>query len=124
MAPTKKSKKLLSTVKKRLKKHYDILKVLRDGNTPLRKGILREADKDLITTLSECALNVLHKNQPVSAHCKRKLAVYKRELRRLASQNHKVGWKRKRKMLVQRGGFLGVLLSSLLSGLIAKMLSS
>ena len=67
---------------------------------------------EVIRTLCECALNVLKGNVPLTAHQKTKLRKHKKRLRTLV--NKKVSLKKKRSVL-QTGGFLGVLLKPVLS---------
>lgn len=108
----------------RLRKNIHLLHVLRQADRPLRNRILENADKDLVTTLAECSLNVLSSNQPISAKCKSALRKYKTVMRKLSQPHNRVSWKRKRRLLNQRGGFLGVLLSSVLGGLLSRVLQS
>ena len=100
-----------------------LLRALHVAGPEMRRAIIRAADASLLQTLSECSLNVLQGNQPVSPRCKRVLARYKGELRRLASPLHQVPLNAKRRILEQRGGFLGALLSTVLGGLLSKLVS-
>lgn len=106
---------------KRLKSNIDLLKVLKKAKPCLRKAILHSADDEFIRSLLECILNVMNGNVPISKAYRRKLIPFKKSIRRLI--NRKEPLKNKRKILVQKGGFLGVLLSSLLSGLVGNLLS-
>ena len=106
----------------RLRRQIHVLHVLHKGDRPLQKHILRRASKELVTTLAECSLNVLSKNQPISPKCRSALCRYKTLLRKLAQPHSRVPWRRKRRLLGQRGGFLGVLLGSVLSGLLSRVL--
>jgi hypothetical protein len=108
---------------KRLRSNWDELKVLRKAKPKLRKSILRAAENDLITCLSECSHNVLNGNIQLSKKDKKALAKHSKALRALAKR--KASTSKRRQILVQKGGFLPALLgpiiavaSTLLSGLV------
>lgn len=103
----------------------DELKVLRKAKPRLRKGILKLAEKDLITCLFECSHNVLKGNIQLSKKQKQALKKHSKALRELAKRKTPVS--QRRKILVQKGGFLPALLgpilavaTTLLSGLVSK----
>ena len=106
---------------KRLKKHALLLKVLSKADPRLNAILLKGADKELISCLSDCALNVLNGNVRLTKTHKSKLSRYKKGLRHLAKRNTSG---KKRKQILQTGGFLGALLApivGLLSPLIGKI---
>lgn len=108
--------------RERLRKHWHLLNVLRSADPTLRKRILAGAQRDLITSLAECSRNVVTGNQPLTPRCKRVLSRHKTALRRLSEPHHRVPWQTKRRLLVQRGGFLPIILSALISGLLSKVI--
>jgi hypothetical protein len=89
--------------------------VLKSAKPKLRKAILQEADKELILAIVECVLNVLNDNCKLRICIKHKLCKHKYLLRRLVDRSEKI--KAKRKRIIQKGGFLIPLLSTVLSGL-------
>ncbi len=97
----------------RLKKHLDELRVLKKSKPAFRKSILRAADKDLICCLCECSHNVLNGNIKLSPKDKKPLQKHSKHLRELASRN--ISLKKKRGILVQKGGFLPALLGPILA---------
>lgn len=110
---------------KRLRANLDELKVLRKAKPKLRKSILRAAENDLITCLSECSHNVLNGNVQLTKKDKQTLKKHRKTLRELAKK--KLSTAKRRSILVQRGGFLPALLApiltvatTLLSSLISK----
>lgn len=107
---------------KRLKVNKHILHVLKNCNTCVRKSILKNANPELIRTLCEISLNLVNGNMKVSKNCRARLKKYKKKLRELASSKGKVS--SKRKILVQHGGFLPLLLGSLLTGAIGKLIEN
>lgn len=105
---------------KRLRENRHTLHVLKDCNPQLRKVLLKAASSEIIKTLCEISLNTLNGNSKISKHCKNKLKKYKRELRQLVCP--KLSITAKRKILVQKGGFLPVLIGSILSGVIGQLI--
>ena len=94
----------------RLKRNVSTLKLLEKASPSLRKAILKKASPELIHTICECALNILRSNVPLTNHCKRRLSRHKEKLRKLADK--KVSLKTK-KSIIQKGGFLPILISAL-----------
>lgn len=98
-----------------VRKHGDFLKVLTQCTPKQRKALLQNASPNLLRCLCECCLNVLKGNVKLSASQKRHLSRHKQVLRTLADRKTPV--KRKRQILVQKGGFLSTLLRPILSTL-------
>lgn len=86
----------------------------------LRKAIIKFGDSELIKTICEIALNTVNGNNPICNKTKKKLKRYKNDIRGLASS--KRSEKSKRKILMQKGGFLPILIGSVLSGIIGSLL--
>lgn len=87
----------------------------------LRKDLLKRVPTSSIKTICECALNVLKGNIPLSDSQKSCLRKHKNTLRRLSDKKSSLF--KKRKLIIQRGGFLNVLvpaaitlITSLLNG--------
>lgn len=99
-----------------------ILFILKNANPKLRKSILKNCSLSAIKSIQEIAHNVLNGNHKVSPPCYNALKRYKRELRNFTCSNSSQC--AKRKIVVQRGGFVPLLISSVLSGIIGKILSS
>lgn len=107
---------------KRLKENKYLLYALHKAKPQMRKAIIRNSNSGLIKTLAEISLNTLKGNIEQTPDSKKKLKKYKRGLRCLACSKRSV--LNKRNILVQQGGFLPVLLGSLLSGIIGKLLEN
>lgn len=103
-----------------VKTNAHLLKVLANSNPKLRKSILQKASVGLLRSLCECCLNVLNGNVKLSSHQKRKLSRHRNKLRTLA--DHRVSTRKKKKLLIQQGGFLGALLGPVLSSLAGLLL--
>lgn len=107
----------------RLRKHAVTLKALSKANPGLVKTILRGADKQLIYCLCECASNILKGNVPLNKAHKSKLQRHKTGLRHLAKKSTSI---KRRKRILQKGGFLGALLAplaSILAPIVSKVFS-
>ena len=74
------------------------------------KAILKCADAGLIRCLCECVLNILKGNVAISPSQKQKLSQHKKSLRKLIDKRE--GLKKKKKIL-QKGGFLGALIPAI-----------
>ena len=104
----------------RIRKHSGELHSLARAKPIAVKKIIRAADKDLVKTLCECSLNVLKGNVSISSRQKKRLSHHKKGLRELTQP--KVSLKKK-KVILQRGGFVGALLAGLLPALLTPILS-
>ena len=100
---------------RRLKDNAHALHILSKSSSKRRKAILKHAHKELITCLCECALNVLKGRVPLSPTQKKKLTRHKKHLRALADK--KSSHAKRKRLLVQKGGFLGSLLAAILGTL-------
>ena len=97
---------------KRIKSNFHKLRTLKDAQPKLRKAIITNCDKDLVNSVSECALNLLHGNVKLSDCTRRKLRKYRRQLRTVVDR--RVPLAHKKKVIIQRGGFLVSLLTAVL----------
>ena len=99
---------------KRIRENYHLLATLCECKSKVRKAILAEADKDLVQSICECALNVLNGNVTISKQNMDKLKRYKSTLRLLVDKKCSVS--RKHTAIKQKGGnFLLALLPAVVS---------
>ena len=106
---------------KRLKENKHMLFVLKNASPKLRKSILLAAPDDLIKAIYEIAFNILSGNHKINYKARDELKKYKNHLRKLVQPSRSLTLKRK--VLVQNGGsFLPFLLSTVLSGILGKIL--
>jgi len=96
----------------RIRSHYRNLHALKDAHPKLRRAIIANSNKDLSKSISELALNVLRGNVKLSNCKKRKLHKFRRQLRTAVDKH--VPLARKKKLILQSGGFLVPLLSVVL----------
>ena len=101
-----------------VKRALPLLKVLVDATPKLKKAIIKHAPTDLVTAISEIVLNLIKGVIKLTAHQKKRLSRYKKELLALAKKKVSLG--KERKILVQKGG--GVV--SILVPLALSLLSS
>jgi hypothetical protein len=105
-----------------LKSQLHFLHVLKETKPQARSALFASATDELIKSLVECAINTLNGNHKLTKDEKGKLSKYKNRLRTLV--NPKISFKSKRKFLIQKGGFIVPLLTSILSGVIGTLLSN
>lgn len=106
------------------KYHYSILQALATAGTRERRRLLKSVSPALIRTLAQIAANVLHGNIRLTPVQKKQLGRYKKTLRALKHKYTNV--ERKRKQLIQHGGFLPLLLpliTGVVGGLINRAIS-
>ena len=111
-------KKIKST--KKLKKSFDLLKTLSECKRNMRKSILKNADKDLVNSVCEYVLNVLNGNVRLDQTTLNHLVKHKKTLRNLIDAKNK---KRRKQILIQKGGFIEYLLPPLLQ-VVADLITS
>jgi hypothetical protein len=108
----------------RLKRNYPLIKALQHANDKQRRLIIKKAKPELVQTIADICYNLTKGNIPISKNKRQKLVRFKTQLRRIADNN--IGIRKKRKEIVQKGGFLGAIIpaisivASLVSGLLSK----
>ena len=110
--------KNLNKMTKRLKKHAPMLQHLCKAKPANVKSIIKTSDNVLVNVLCECALNVLQGNVTLSKPQRKRLARHKKGLRDLTNKRISL---QKKKNTLQRGGFLGALLSPII-GILGSLL--
>ncbi|KAI8511990.1 hypothetical protein Bbelb_110900 [Branchiostoma belcheri] len=99
----------------RLHRHADCLRVLSKANPKLRKAILSTAPNDLLKSICDCSHNVLKGNIRLTPGQRKGLSRHKNTLRQLGDK--KIPLAKKRRTLIQKGGFLSLLLSPIISAI-------
>ena len=89
-----------------VKRALPLLKLLAEANPKLKKTIIKYATPDVVKAISEIALNMLKGVIKLTSNQKHRLSRYKKEFRSLGKKGISV--KRKRKLLVQKGGGAGL----------------
>ena len=98
----------------RVKRNLPLLKVLCGAKPALIRAVVKGGSPELIHALCECSLNILKGNVQLSTAQKKQLSRYKQSLRVLSRKGTSV---QRRKQILQKGGFVGVLLKPVLSAL-------
>ena len=86
-----------------------------------QKDVIKRAKGPLINKICECILNIINGKIKVSSEDYEKLKPYKHLFRKLLSKKTKI--KEKKKLIIQKGGFLQILIPAIISGL-ATIISS
>ncbi len=97
----------------RLKRHIHLLHVLHNAKPQLRKAILEKIDNDAVRCLCECCHNLLNGFVDLKTEQRKQLIPHRSTLRKLGSKG--LSLKNKKKLLVQKGGFLSALIGPLLA---------
>lgn len=89
------------------------LELIRTSPKTLRKHLLKKLPSRSVKAICECSHNVLKGNIPLSPYQKKSLKKYKTTLRKIATK--KGALFKKKKLIVQHGGFLNILIPAALS---------
>jgi hypothetical protein len=84
--------------------------------------LLESASDELIKAIVGCAINTLNGNHKLSKEEKSKFNKFKKRLRALVDP--KISFKRKGKLIVQKGGIVVPLMTSSLSGVIGALINN
>lgn len=95
------------------KKQLHQLELIHICPKKLRKELVNRLPKECIKTICECTLNLLKGNIPLTKQQKKDLQKYKTTLRKIGDR--KTSLFVKRKLIVQKGGFLQYFLPTVLS---------
>lgn len=106
---------------KRIVDNKKLLKIISKCSNKHRKVFLKEGDDEFIKSIIEIVLNVLRGNVKLCPKLEKALKKYKNTMRKLICL--KTPLKQKRQLLVQKGGFLSILLPSLISGVLSHIFS-
>jgi hypothetical protein len=109
----------MAEMSERLKRHASTMRSLRKASAKRRRQFIESCHPDFVDCMSECSRNLLKENVPVSAGQLKKLRRYKKLLRTIAAKRASVKTRHK---LLQKGGFLPLILSPVL-GLLSSLVS-
>jgi hypothetical protein len=108
----------------RVKRNLHLLTSIASCKKCLRNSIIQKGSKDFINSIIECIDNLLRENIPLEESEFKKVAKSKSTLRKLVKKSSLA---EKKKLLIQKGGFLQFLLPaavSVISSLISNATSS
>lgn len=95
-----------------MRRYLPVLRRIHRLGDKAKRNLIKTCDRQLIDCFCECSKNILKGNVPLKEPQLRKLRREKKNLRTLALK--KTSLKKKRKIL-QKGGFLGALLTPALA---------
>lgn len=95
----------------RVQNNLQLLKQLKRVDSKKRNKILKTCSDDTISCLCECVYNLLQGNVPVTPRQLKTLSKHKRSLRTLASKKTTL---KTRRRILQKGGFLPLIIGPLL----------
>jgi len=99
-------------------KYLPVLKCIAELGNKAKKDFVRKCDKEFLDCVSVCAKNVIKGNVPLTVRQKKRLRRSRNDLRALSVK--KTALRRKHRIL-QKGGFLGALLTPVL-GVLSSLL--
>ena len=97
--------------KVKTKDHWDFLMYLRSISPRRQKYLIKMADRPILEAFSEIALNLIKKNISLTSDQINRLRPFEENIYQLSLKRHSVV--KKKKILTQTGGFLSVLVSTL-----------
>lgn len=106
----------------RIRKNIHYLKVLHKSKPSVRKAIIENSNKELVDTICECLHNILKGNVRIPSETYKILKRHQGVVRDL--HNKKVGIIKKKKLLIQNGGFLPALLAPIITGIAGSLISN
>lgn len=90
--------------------NIEFIKRLKKASPKNRQLLLKNASDDEILSLCECSENVYKGNVPIRPRLVEQLRPYAKDIRRLIHRKGKIP--HKRKLLIQKGGFLPAVLGA------------
>ena len=96
---------------RRVRKYLPVLKRIAKLGDKVKRDYVRKCDKEFLDCISECAKNVVKGNVPLTNRQKTRLRRSRNELRALSVKKTSL---RKKRRILQKGGFLTALLPPVL----------
>ena len=98
---------------KRFEKNRKLLEIVGECKKKLRTSIILNSDNDFILTIIECVLNIMNGNVNLNDENFKILKPYNKTFKKLIKK--KISLNNKRKIIVQKGGFLQFLIPAIIS---------
>ena len=95
----------------RVRKYLPVLKRIAKLGDKAKRDYVRKCDKDFLYCISQCAKNILKGNVPLTDRQKTRLRRGRNDLRALSVKKTSL---RKKRRILQKGGFLTALLPPLI----------
>lgn len=104
----------------RVIRHSATLQRLAKADPRVRRQLLHRGSSDLVKAICECARNVLAGNVPLNTGQKLRLKKYRKPLREIVKKKTPLY---KKKIIIQRGGFLSALIGPLIGAVLPALTS-
>jgi len=104
---------------RRVRKYLPVLKRINKLGDKAKRDYVRKCDKEFLDCISECAKNVIKGNVALTDRQKTRLRRSRNDLRALSVKKTSL---RKKRHILQKGGFLGALLPPVLGVLTSLLL--
>ena len=105
----------------KVRQHLEFLSYLKSIPPRRQKLLLKNADSEILSALSELCLNLLMRNCPLTNAQIKKLIPYEKQIYQMSLKKNSAVHK---KRLVQRGGFISALLTTVLPALISSIVAA
>lgn len=100
--------------------HSELLRALHKASPSMRTSMLKASDCGLVHSICECIDNTIRGNTKLTSAQKTRLSRHKKLLRKIVSRGQ--SWKKRKKLLVQKGGaILPLILGPLLGGVLSSL---
>ena len=106
----------------RVEKHFGVLEYLKDLSSSEQKKFIAGASCELLKTISEICLNLLKGTIELKPGDLNKLKKYKTQIVSLSKR--KPSTKQRRQICMQKGGFIGSLLSLVVPSIISAIVTA
>lgn len=97
---------------KRLERNLAALQALAKANRVIQKSMISHGSKDFIMSLVECVTNIIRGNVKLTSAQLRELQPFERHLRKFIRKKTS---QKERKVILQKGGFIGAIVKPILS---------
>lgn len=98
-----------------VKSLLNYLKKFLNGNNKVKRNFIKNLSKKDIKVLCMTIYNILHNKIPINTAEKEKLFKFRKVLHKFCKSSHTL--KKRKEILQQSGGYLGILLPAAISGL-------
>ena len=98
---------------KRFEKNRKLLEIVGECKKKLRNSIILNSDNDFILTIIKCVLNIMNGNVNLNDENFKILKPYNKTFKKLIKK--KISLNNKRKIIVQKGGFLQFFIPAIIS---------
>lgn len=116
---------MTKTISKSLQKSFPLLQLLTKLSNKNRSNVLKDLgnEKIIYNSLQEIAHNTLNGKVQLNKHQKRKIKPYEKVLKNLCCNRNRKCCKKRKKLIIQSGGFLPILIPAI-AAILTSLISS